>query len=50
MFQMGDSMGRYELPENTRVIYPGVRRDGETKVNKVLLVKNAILPFKVYFS
>lgn len=35
LFQFGESMRRFEVPESTRVVYPGVRRDGETDITKV---------------
>ena len=35
LFQFGESMRRFEVPEGTRVIYPGVRRDGERDIAKV---------------
>ena len=28
LFQTGENMRVYEVPEGTRVIYPGVRKDG----------------------
>jgi len=35
LFQFGESMRRFEVPEGTRVIYPGVRQDGERDIAKV---------------
>ena len=34
LFQFGESMRRFEVPEGTRVIYPGVRKDGERNIDK----------------
>ena len=34
LFQFGESMRRFEVPEGTRVIYPGVRKDGERDIDK----------------
>lgn len=35
LFQFGEGLATYALPEGTRVIYPGVRRDGEKNLDKI---------------
>lgn len=44
LFQAGETMRIYELPEATRVIYPGVRKDGFTDPDKMRsMVQEALL-------
>lgn len=42
LFQFGEGLTAYEVPKGTRVIYPGVRRDGEKDLAKIeAMIRNA---------